>query len=128
MPPKTSKRTGLPVHWITELFKVFQSRYFAKWTKPIEGIEERAVKEWAAGLDGITGDQLKAGVDNWKNDWPPSLPEFKACCLGSIGDDDWKHKGGAYKVLPESKRLTQQKAQPEVQKAAMDEMRKKLGI
>jgi len=86
------------------------------------------VKEWAIGLDGIDGEQLAHGIDNWSSDWPPSLPEFKACCLGVDANNDWQHKGAAYKEIPKSKRLTQQKAQPEVQQAAMEEMRKKLGI
>jgi len=94
--PKTLEKTGLPIHWITELFKLFQARYLAKWSTPISGIEDRAVKEWAIGLDGITNAQLKYGVDSWDNDWPPTLPEFRRMCIGGYDDDDWRHKGKAY--------------------------------
>ena len=39
---------------------------------------------WAGGLRGITGAQLAAGLRTCiesGNEWPPSLPEFRAMCL-----------------------------------------------
>ena len=48
----------------------------------IDGIEEVAVTEWAQGLAGITGAQMKRGLENWQGDWPPSLTEFRDACLG----------------------------------------------
>jgi len=48
----------------------------------MEGIEETAVAEWADGLAGITAEQIKRGLDTWDDPWPPSLPEFRAACLG----------------------------------------------
>lgn len=91
---KTSEKTALPIHWITEIFKVFQSRYFSKWSTPLEGIQDRAVREWATGLYGLSGEQIKHGLDNWDSDWPPSLPEFVKCCLNisDVTEEHWQHK------------------------------------
>jgi hypothetical protein len=64
------------------LFKKFQARYAHKWSTAIEGIEELAVTEWSQGLAGLSGEQIKTGLDNLQGEWPPSLPEFRAACLG----------------------------------------------
>ena len=40
-----------------------------------------AVTEWSQGLAGLTGEQIKKGLDNLTDGWPPSLPEFRAACL-----------------------------------------------
>ena len=124
--PKTLPKTGLPIHWITELFKVFQARYFAKWTAPLEGIQDRAVQEWSNGLSGLTGEQLKQGIDKWDSDWPPTLSEFKTCCIGI--KEDWKHSTAAYKVIDNSKALPILKAQKKVRDKSMDEIKKSLGL
>ena len=67
--------------WIAALFKKLQARYGHKWSTAIEGIEQTAVTEWAEGLAGLSGGQIKHGLDNWNADWPPALPEFKNACL-----------------------------------------------
>jgi len=48
----------------------------------MNGIEEVAVKEWAQGLAGYTPEMIKAGLEDWMEDWPPSLPEFQKACRG----------------------------------------------
>lgn len=78
------KKTGLPKHWISALFKKWQARYGHKWVSAIDGIEELAVNEWAQVLEGITGEQIAYGLELWEESWPPSAPEFKAACLGSV--------------------------------------------
>jgi len=74
------KDEALPNHWISALFKKFQARYGHKWTSAIEGIEETAVNEWSVGLSGVTGDEIRKGLEVWTESWPPSLPEFKVAC------------------------------------------------
>ena len=81
---KTSKKTDLPSHWISALFKKFQARYLHKWTSAIEGIEELAVSEWSQVLGGLTGEQLRHGFDSWKSEWPPTAEEFKSACIGKV--------------------------------------------
>jgi hypothetical protein len=75
-------KTDLPKAWVSALFKKFQARYGHKWTTAIEGIEEIAVNEWAEGLSGVTGEQIKRGLSEWAEAWPPSMGEFKAACTG----------------------------------------------
>jgi len=122
---ETLQKTALPIHWITELFKLFQARYLAKWATPISGIEERAVKEWSIGLAGLSTAQIKHGVDSWNEEWPPSLPEFKKTCLGITDQDDWRHKVGAYK-FNDTKCLPIMKAQESIAKEEMQKIRDKL--
>lgn len=62
------------------IFKRFQARYGNKWTSSLDGIEETAVAEWADGLAGLTGEQIAQGLRTWRDDWPPSLPEFRVAC------------------------------------------------
>lgn len=38
--------------------------------------------EWRKVLGGMTGRQIEHGLECWKNEWPPSAPEFRDCCLG----------------------------------------------
>lgn len=64
------------------MFKKFQARYGHKWTSVIDGIEELAVNEWAEGLAGLNGDQIKTGLDALDEYWPPSMPEFRDVCVG----------------------------------------------
>ena len=78
---ETLNKTGLPLSWVSALFKKLQARYGHKWSTCIEGIEEMAVTEWSQGLAGLTGEQIKKGLDNLTDGWPPSLPEFRAACL-----------------------------------------------
>lgn len=118
----TLKKTGLPTSWVSALFKRFQARYGQKFTSSIEGIEELAADEWSEGLAGLIGAQIKKGLVSWAGDWPPSLPEFKAACLGA---DDWEHKGDAYK--PFQKALPAPLCKKEIAQAEREKLRK-LGI
>lgn len=50
---------------------------------------------WARGLAGLTGDQLGRGLEacsSTAEDWPPTLPQFRALCLaipslGAVRED-----------------------------------------
>lgn len=75
-------KTVCPKSWVSALFKKIQARYGHKWTSCIDGIEDIAVAEWSETLGGLTGEQIKHGLDTWNGDWPPSAPEFKNACLG----------------------------------------------
>lgn len=76
----TIKKTGLPITWVSAIFKKFAIRYHYKWSSAMDGIEDDAIKEWSIGLDGLTGEQIKHGLESWKSEWPPSLPEFREIC------------------------------------------------
>lgn len=80
-------KTGIPISWVSALFAKFQVRYGHKWVSTIEGIEETAVTEWSQGLAGLTGEQIKFGLDSLVDEWPPSLPAFRAACTGKGVND-----------------------------------------
>ena len=79
---ETSTKTGLPLTWIAALFKKFQVIYLHKWTSAIEGIEDLAVTEWSQGLAGLSGEQIKLGIDSLSDGWPPPVIAFRALCEG----------------------------------------------
>lgn len=54
----------------------------SKWTSAIEGIEDLVVTEWSQGLAGLSGDDIKRGLDNLSESWPPSVVDFRALCEG----------------------------------------------
>ena len=54
------------------------------------------VGEWANQLEGVTGEQVKHGLDNWAEDWPPSSAEFAKLCKG---ESDAMHGSPAYKTF-----------------------------
>lgn len=51
----------------------------------MQGIEQVAVSEWSQILAGLTPTQIKHGLDTWREDWPPSAPEFHNACTGKLG-------------------------------------------
>lgn len=40
--------------------------------------------EWAKGISGLTGEEIKAGIDHCRSHcvWPPSIAEFRQACHG----------------------------------------------
>lgn len=77
--------------------------------------------EWAKGLEGLTGEQIRQGLEAWDAAWPPSLPEFRKACVGERGG---LHNTAAYRPFP--KALPKPKAKPEIAQAALDDMRRGL--
>lgn len=104
----------MSIAWTSALFKKIQARYGTKWVASIEGIEELAIKEWSAGLKGLSGAQIKHGLDSLEGEWPPSLPEFKRACMGV---KDWRLQGGSQcEALPK----------PEISPEQLEKYRKEL--
>jgi len=75
----------MPAHWVAGLFAKFQALYGHRWTSAIDGIEEQAVAAWGDALAGITGEQIRAGLDALADEWPPSAPKFRLHCLYASG-------------------------------------------
>lgn len=67
---------------VDELWRRMTRIYGHRW---LSNFGERDDGTWAAGLRGITAQHLAAGfratVDSGEY-WPPSLPQFRALCLG----------------------------------------------
>ena len=79
---RQSNENGLSEVWVLALFKKLQAIYLTKWTSALEGIEETAMVEWSQALRGLTGEQIKNGLDNLSDEWPPSAIGFRALCEG----------------------------------------------
>lgn len=79
---KQSNENGLSEVWVLALFKKLQAIYLTKWTSALEGIEETAMVEWSQALRGLTGEQIKKGLDSLSEEWPPSAISFRALCEG----------------------------------------------
>ena len=91
-----TRSSALPSKWIAALFGKFAVRYGHKWTSAYpESLLAAAVQEWAEGLGGLTGQQLRRGLDMWDEDWPPSLSEFRKACLPSP-----EYRTAAYRPFP----------------------------
>lgn len=62
--------------------------YAHRWTSPhgeSPDLPTSSAGTWAKGLAGMTGEQLAAGLKACivrADPWPPTLPEFRALCLG----------------------------------------------
>src|SRR5690554_5480115 len=67
---------------IAKLWQRMAMIYGHKWTSAYGDKDDGT---WSSGLSGITGRQIAAGlracVDSGEP-WPPTLPEFRALCLG----------------------------------------------
>ena len=79
---RQSNENGLSEVWVLALFKKLQALYLTKWTSALEGIEETAMVEWSQALSGLTGEQIKNGLDSLSDEWPPSAIGFRALCEG----------------------------------------------
>jgi hypothetical protein len=90
-----------------------------KWTSGIDGIEAVAVREWSNELAGLSPAQIERGLSAWDEDWPPSAPEFKHCCLGGQP----LHRTGAHKLFP--KALPKPKAKASIVEGELDKMRRR---
>lgn len=78
---KISNKTDLSITWTLAIFKKFSARYIHKWDSAIEGREKEIATEWSSYLSGLTGEDIKRGLENWAEDWPPSCVEFKKACM-----------------------------------------------
>lgn len=92
----------------------FQAAY------PTDEIIRLARAEWAEGLAGLDQRQIAHGLKAWKEDWPPTLPEFRKACIGEQAG--LSHNTAAYKRFPPA--LPKPKADPEIVKAELAKMRK----
>ena len=105
---------------MSALFSKFQVRYGHKWTSalPTPELIRLGTSEWAKELSGVTVEQVKNGLDNWDNEWPPSCVEFRKVCTGANSE---LHNTGAYKLF---ERLPKPKTDPQVASKHLAAMKK----
>lgn len=65
---------------------------------------EAAINEWAIGLAGLSGDNIKRGLDKCRTDckWPPSIAEFLDLAMER---GTWEHTSPAYRENEKVKAL-----------------------
>ena len=66
------------------MVEIYAHRWTAAHGESVDA-EGTSAGTWAKGLSGITGQQLAAGLEACivrADSWPPTLPEFRALCLG----------------------------------------------
>ena len=82
----TPSRARLSVSQIETLWARMAAVYGHRWTSSYgDDPGGMAGDTWAAGLSGLTGSQLARGLEACvasSDPWPPSLPDFRAACLG----------------------------------------------
>lgn len=105
------------------LFNRLESIFGKKWNDQFSTEQrlESAMSEWGIGLYGLTGDQIKRGIDKTRLEckWPPSIAEFVQFAKGQ--DESWEHRGAAYQVAP--KALPKPKTDPEKVRSNLQAMR-----
>jgi hypothetical protein len=93
-----------------------------------EGVMSETAKTWQKALRGVTYEQIARGLAKCLesgNSWPPSLPEFRALCLGNYTEQP-KQNAAAYRA-PECLKLVRPKGNSEVARAHLQAMRRMLG-
>lgn len=108
------------------LFSKFEGIFGNVWTDKFrnERMLELALQEWGIGLYGLSGEQIKRGVDACRTNckWPPSIAEFLDF---SLDRGNWRHKSAAYKpaqlALPKPR-------DPELAKGGFVAMRQALAV
>lgn len=66
--------------WVDALFARFAVIWPRAWADQFGGVDRGLLAaEWSQGLAGLTGDQIKRGIERCRNDkpWPPSIAEFR---------------------------------------------------
>ncbi|MEW6647826.1 MAG: hypothetical protein AB1450_11545 [Pseudomonadota bacterium] len=104
---KTSSAPHLETRWVDALFAKLGARYGHKWISAFPSADaiDLAKAEWGARLAGISGEEIRRGLDTWRNEWPPSVDEFRnACRPATIASH-----APAPKALPETAECRQQR-------------------
>ncbi len=75
----------LPNGWVDTLFARLSLRYGVAFLRQYGDADPAAVKaDWAAALDGLSGDAIKGGLERLPADKPPNALQFRRLCVDSI--------------------------------------------
>ena len=93
-----------------------------KWVSGIHGVESEAIEQWSIGLSGLTGENIKLGLERCRDlEWPPSIKEFRSLCI----PEKYAHRqnASAYEVF---KQLPKPETDKDKAKVAILEAKKAL--
>lgn len=103
--------------WVIQLHHKFSTLFLQKFTSSFPDEETKAewLEMWGAGLAGMTGEQVKKGLEQCARtlSWAPTIAEFKGLC---------QLPPKAFPQLPPPDRV-----KSDVQKQCMDQIREMLG-
>ena len=117
---EATTKQPLPDSWVSALFAKLQARYGYRWSSAYPGeVLPGALAEWAEGLSGVTGEQIKAGLAALDSPWPPSLPEFREICAGSRG----RINNAAYRLTAPQRVIKQKPIWPDTLGGYLRELR-----
>lgn len=71
--------------WVDALLARFAVIWPRAWADQAGGVDRELLRaEWSQGLAGLTGEQIKTGIEACRNGmvWPPSIAEFRSACRG----------------------------------------------
>lgn len=110
--------------WIAKLFGKLHARYGRTWSSQwsTDELQRMAHAEWSARLAGLTGEDIKRGLDTYRGEWPPTVEQFRNACL-QTQDADYEHRR-MYQRFP--KALPKPKANPEIVRRELAKMREAL--
>ena len=87
--PSTPSGDGSDSGRLTRWSAALLSRFSVIWPKAWADVtaltpHELLVAEWAKGLDGLTAEEIRQGLDHCRSNltWPPAIAEFRAACHG----------------------------------------------
>ena len=88
---------------IARIFTRMAHLYGSRWTSQHEGADAAvlAMATWKAGLAGVDDFSIKRAIETCVNgggEWPPSLPTFRALCVGMQGEA--AERASQQKALP----------------------------
>lgn len=83
--PSSTPDNGLLMKWAAALLGRFAAIWPKAWADSVAGLDPAMVQaEWAKGLAGLTGEEIRDGIDHCRTQapWPPSIAEFRGACRG----------------------------------------------
>jgi len=68
----------LPLPYVERIHQRLMVRYGSAWVSKWAGVDQAAIQaDWAAQLDGMTPDQIKAALSNLPPEFPPTCAAFR---------------------------------------------------
>ena len=72
---------------IKYLFAKFHARYGSKWQSQFpDDLWPLVQSEWLDELKGMTPENIKHGLDTWREFWPPNIYEFSEACKKTVSN------------------------------------------
>lgn len=112
--------------WVEAIRHKLHLRYGEAWVAQSDAFtEEELVVDWAEVLAGMTGEQIKWGLDTWAGDYPPNATQFRNKC--QTVDADKKPLNASHhpaSEITDKYLLAEKPAQESVAQAEIKNMRK----